>query len=210
MPKNINNNTTPTYNITKHLKNIAWKEFVFTHTRACARIVAAAVILVRWGPDSGYLRRCHCIPSDNLASGVTGGGGDGVTQGIEKKNKTEWSSTAAGRAAWERGDRRRWLSRNWADTSGRPVRTHTHTYTRGDARTRADRQTRSYVRGGTRARACAPFRPPNGSCSACTRPGPGPSRPARYRAPRRRCGPHAREPVRGRPPPCRVTYRAVL
>jgi len=200
----------PTYNITKHLKyrveRIRFHTHTHTHTHSCARIVAA-VIPVRWGPDSGYRRRrrCHYIPSDTLASGGTGGG-DGVTQGIKKK-KTEWSSTDAGRVVG--GDRRRWLSRNWADTSGRPVRAHTHTHThrRTHARGPADAVVRTRRDQSSRMRTS---RPANGSCSACTRPGPGPSRPARYRAPRRRCGPHAREPVRGRPPPCRVTYRAVL
>lgn len=89
---------------------------------------------------------------------------------------------------------------------------YAHTHAHGDARTRAGRQWRSYVRGGTRARACAPV--PSAAERQLFRvhtTGAG-TEPASSipRAVARRCGPHAREPVRGRPPPRRVTYRAVL
>lgn len=101
-------------------------------------------------------------------------------------------------------------SRNWADTGGRPsvryphARTHTHTRSRRThapararqqtVRTRRDQSSRM------RTGRC------DGSCSACTHDR-GRDRAGQLdTAPRRRCGPDAREPVRGRPPPCRVTY----
>lgn len=206
MPKNNNNNTTylQYYMTLKYREErIRFHTHTLTHTHARVR---AHRRRRHPSPLGSRFRLPPPLSLHTLASGMTGGG-DGVTQGIKKKPSGRrrppdgrYGKGGGGPAA---------VAVPKLGRHERPSGTHTHTHTqrRTHARVPADAVVRTRRDQSSRMRT---FRPPNGSCSACTRPGPGPSRPARYRAPRRRCGPHAREPVRGRPPPCRVTYRAVV